>query len=527
MMKPICFSFALLYLLLGGQSPLPAQTTLVYPLEEDFEVEQGVFNPLFPIANPQGQTGTFQTTTLPANFCPESAEMQAYNFADNAGLIFDNNSGFLGCEYSIELLFKFDQLPSLFESPWVSLIRFQPGLDNGIFFEFNPLFGTFLEVWEGNTEWCSDFYAGFDVNDWQKLTVVRNCDGEVRFYFCGQLFSTCQDNNDLLLPGDIIIFFQDDPEVLSSEAQPGLVRNISLSNFAMTDLEVKNACDALCADLLGDCLVAINTEQLTCDPDAVGVDSLVLATPVCDSLFITTTILEPVDTTFLATITCDTAQVGTEIRIVPSYLGCDSVIVEMIDFAAAPEIQYFSTTCFPEEALVDTTQFACDSIVIRIVELIVIDTIYFPTLGISPGSTINVLGQTVDAPGLYCQSLTSVEGCDSTTCQQVDWLVATHSPESPAGMYVPNAFSPNGDGINDRFWIYSDHPAFEIVQLHIYDAHGRLLFIQRNQLPNDEAMGWDGRFLGQKMPSGVYMWTLEMRIDGQRKRTAGDLTLLQ
>jgi gliding motility-associated-like protein len=96
-------------------------------------------------------------------------------------------------------------------------------------------------------------------------------------------------------------------------------------------------------------------------------------------------------------------------------------------------------------------------------------------------------------------------------------------------LYAPNAFSPNGDGTNDRFILYSDNSSGEIIEiLRIFDRFGELLFETENILPNDEARGWAGIFRGKEMNSGVYVYQAVVRFgNGERKAYEGDVLLMR
>jgi gliding motility-associated-like protein len=80
----------------------------------------------------------------------------------------------------------------------------------------------------------------------------------------------------------------------------------------------------------------------------------------------------------------------------------------------------------------------------------------------------------------------------------------------PTDIYVPNAFSPNDDGINDTFGIYSKD--ILSMKLSIFDRWGNLLF--QTQKPEEQ---WDGTFQNKHMNTGLYVWQLEftgVRKDG-------------
>ncbi|MEO6758933.1 MAG: gliding motility-associated C-terminal domain-containing protein, partial [Saprospiraceae bacterium] len=78
----------------------------------------------------------------------------------------------------------------------------------------------------------------------------------------------------------------------------------------------------------------------------------------------------------------------------------------------------------------------------------------------------------------------------------------------PSKYYVPNVFSPNDDGENDFFEIFSKD--LLALQLSIYDRWGELLF-QSNTLD----ARWDGRVRGKAVAPGVYIWVA--RLEGYRK----------
>ena len=94
-------------------------------------------------------------------------------------------------------------------------------------------------------------------------------------------------------------------------------------------------------------------------------------------------------------------------------------------------------------------------------------------------------------------------------------------------MYVPNAFSPDGDGTNDYFRPFFKLPV-EILeyQLQIFDRWGNRLYQTDRFLEK-----WDGMYKGQVQSSGVYVWQIELtyRDDFGIKNLHqyGDVTLVR
>jgi gliding motility-associated-like protein len=88
-------------------------------------------------------------------------------------------------------------------------------------------------------------------------------------------------------------------------------------------------------------------------------------------------------------------------------------------------------------------------------------------------------------------------------------------------LFVPNAFSPNGDGKNDVFQVRGTYLA--AFELKIFNRWGELLF-ESNSLQNS----WDGTFKNKKCPMGVYYFQLKAKgIDNQKVKRTGNLTILK
>ena len=93
---------------------------------------------------------------------------------------------------------------------------------------------------------------------------------------------------------------------------------------------------------------------------------------------------------------------------------------------------------------------------------------------------------------------------------------------------MPNVFSPNGDGINDRVTVFSSPEVKKIDRFRIYDRWGELLFQQSVFPPNDEFFGWDGTLLGKLVNPCVFVYHVEWTDQaGDKHMEKGDLTLLR
>jgi gliding motility-associated-like protein len=112
-------------------------------------------------------------------------------------------------------------------------------------------------------------------------------------------------------------------------------------------------------------------------------------------------------------------------------------------------------------------------------------------------------------------------GCIATT--QILVLV-----EERRRIFIPNAFSPNGDLNNDKFTIYGGDEVAQIQKLQIFSRWGELVFQKENFPPNDESLGWDGFFKGEKMNSNVFVVVVFVEYkDGLVEMFWKDVTLME
>ncbi len=105
-------------------------------------------------------------------------------------------------------------------------------------------------------------------------------------------------------------------------------------------------------------------------------------------------------------------------------------------------------------------------------------------------------------------------GCQDTTCQNI---VARIIPV----IDVPNAFTPNGDGINDKVFVRG----FGVTKItwRIYNRWGTLVFETNNR-----EQGWDGTYKGSVQPKEVYHYALAVEYSDKTKyEKKGDITLLR
>lgn len=98
---------------------------------------------------------------------------------------------------------------------------------------------------------------------------------------------------------------------------------------------------------------------------------------------------------------------------------------------------------------------------------------------------------------------------------------------SADGIYIPNAFTPNNDGKNDRFMIVGSGIGM-VRSFRVYNRWGEIVFEKKNFYPNDMNAAWNGRQKGVDAPAGVYVYFAELECNGgERFERKGSVTLVR
>ncbi|MCG8327163.1 MAG: PKD domain-containing protein [Chitinophagales bacterium] len=109
-----------------------------------------------------------------------------------------------------------------------------------------------------------------------------------------------------------------------------------------------------------------------------------------------------------------------------------------------------------------------------------------------------------NTPGNY--QLQAINGCEELL---LETALEDQRPNEISLIYIPNAFSPNDDGINDTFRGYTaPKAAWLSYHLMIFDRWGDMLFET-----NDPALGWDGTLKGELMNDAVHVWHIDGEIE--------------
>lgn len=100
------------------------------------------------------------------------------------------------------------------------------------------------------------------------------------------------------------------------------------------------------------------------------------------------------------------------------------------------------------------------------------------------------------ASGSYTVTVTDNNGCSASTSTQINEPVSGSCGE----VYFPNAFTPNGDLVNDDFGALGNLAAISNYLLIVYNRYGELIFYTRNPF-----VRWNGQYKGKQL-SGTYVW---------------------
>lgn len=137
-----------------------------------------------------------------------------------------------------------------------------------------------------------------------------------------------------------------------------------------------------------------------------------------------------------------------------------------------------------------------------------------PSTGLTSANTLYTVARPASTT-LYTLSAVNRLGCIAT-----DNVLVTIIPYC---VKVKNAFTPNGDGINDNWQVYDDYGCLKNISLHVYNRNGNKVFESR-----DYRNKWDGTFNGKPLPDATYYAVIDFTlITGRIVTVKTDLTILR
>ena len=167
---------------------------------------------------------------------------------------------------------------------------------------------------------------------------------------------------------------------------------------------------------------------------------------------------------------------------------------------------------------------------IELGDMISLEAVYYPIDndlifdweigGIEACDTCSIMEFQPLESSVYSVSVRDTFGCEASA--NITIIVDKNND-----IFIPNAFSPNGDGNNDFFTLYPGASVAEVTNLAIFNRWGAQVFFSK-ELNNNPNTAWDGLFRGQKSRTGLYVYEVEvLYIDGHREVLRGDINLIE
>ena len=121
----------------------------------------------------------------------------------------------------------------------------------------------------------------------------------------------------------------------------------------------------------------------------------------------------------------------------------------------------------------------------------------------------------------YSVTVTSLDGC-------MDEDAMTLFLERNDDVYVPNVFSPNGDGVNDVVFISAGSSVKEILEFVVFDRWGNVVHEDDHFKPNDASQAWNGTMKQKNLNPGVFAYKVIVQFtDGTQDVRYGDITMMR
>ncbi len=121
-----------------------------------------------------------------------------------------------------------------------------------------------------------------------------------------------------------------------------------------------------------------------------------------------------------------------------------------------------------------------------------------------------------------------VKGFDTCVMASVDTFKVSAGCDCINSVFVPNAFTPNGDGQDDVFYPRCGFGVKKIKSFRVYNRWGELLFEKENLDPNDDINSWDGTYKGNQPLPDVYVWVVEVICEnGNQINKKGSITVIR
>ena len=169
-------------------------------------------------------------------------------------------------------------------------------------------------------------------------------------------------------------------------------------------------------------------------------------------------------------------------------------------------------------ATIDTTIFIGNSVNIRTTNSCADQFSWTPTAGLDDPTLANPVA-TPDVTTTYTVLF------NDGICSAIDSVTITVIDPDDLGcdvVYLPKAFTPNGDNLNDAYGISNPNAIDELISLEIFDRWGGKVFATDNAFDR-----WDGSFKGQPVNPGVMLYRVRFRCEGKENTDVGSFSIIR
>ena len=136
---------------------------------------------------------------------------------------------------------------------------------------------------------------------------------------------------------------------------------------------------------------------------------------------------------------------------------------------------------------------------------------WLPIDGLSDATILSPIAKPTETI-TYTIEVESSEGCSAEDTARVNVL---------STISIPNAFSPNGDGINDK-WVIEDFLGTAYCTVNIFDRNGQKVYSQSGY-----NLSWDGYLGGKPCPVGTYYYVIVLHDELRNETFSGWLLLMR
>jgi gliding motility-associated-like protein len=215
-----------------------------------------------------------------------------------------------------------------------------------------------------------------------------------------------------------------------------------------------------------------------------------------------------VDTVVTANPNYKPAQAGTYSAAVSVQSGC-TVTTNAILLMPSPHI-----TAGPSPTILPGESLTLQPIIVGDVS----SYSWSPATGLSDPHIANPVATPLKST-IYTLQVFSAEGCQASA--QIK--VTVFSP-----VRIPNAFTPNGDGKNDIFYVLGGSEVSRIKDFSVFNRWGQKVFQRTDLLPGDPRFGWNGNYKGSAAPPGTYIYIVSILFqDGTSQLLRGIVILVR